>query len=138
MGVIKNSPPYPMLVNQRATNPSSYIVPRDSQGQLSSNELWSRADPCELVGDLISSYSSMSRDPVQPHRMPGRDIIQRLLVLLDKWRRFDGLESFQNRLTVTADTHVLLWPTLKLNFINTHQTPTAVSWFPPRPLGWVS
>ena len=53
------------------------------------------------------------RDPVQPHRMPGRDIIQRLVALLDQWRRCsDGLESFQSRLTITTDTHVflcLLW-----------------------------
>jgi len=47
--------------------------------------------PLELVGDFLSSYSSMSRDPVQLQRIPGRDIFQRLLALLDQWRRSDGL-----------------------------------------------
>jgi hypothetical protein len=33
-----------------------------------------RAEPstCELVGDFVSSYPSMSRDPIQPHSVPGR------------------------------------------------------------------
>jgi len=42
--------------------------------------------------------------------MLGRDIIQRLLALLDQWRRCsEDLEGFQSRLTISADTHVLLW-----------------------------
>ena len=45
-----------------------------------------RTAPYELVGDFISSYPSISTDPVQPHRVPGRDIIQRFLAL-----------SYQNR-----------------------------------------
>jgi len=33
-----------------------------------------RAGPhLELIGDFLSSYSSMSRVPVQPHRIPGRE-----------------------------------------------------------------
>ena len=39
LGVTKNSPPYPMLVNQPASNPSSYILPRDSKGRLRSKNL---------------------------------------------------------------------------------------------------
>jgi len=35
----KSSPPYPMLVNQPTSNPSSYILSRDSKVQLSSNKL---------------------------------------------------------------------------------------------------
>jgi len=77
------------------------------------------AAPCELVGDLITLYTSTSRDPVQPLWMPGRDIVQRFLALFDQWRRSDSLKSFQNHLTVRADAHVLLWSILKLTFINT-------------------
>jgi hypothetical protein len=58
------------------------------------------AVPCELVGNLITSYPSMSRDPIQPHCMLSRDIIQCLLALLDQWRRSDGLKTFQSRLTI--------------------------------------
>ena len=56
-----------------------------------------RAEPSlnELVSNLITLYSSMSMDPVQPHCMPGRDI-QRFLSLLDQWRCSDSLESFQS------------------------------------------
>jgi hypothetical protein len=42
-----------------------------------------RSVPCELVGDSFSSCPSTSRDPIQPNRMRGRDIIQHLLALLD-------------------------------------------------------
>ena len=38
-GVTKTSAPYPMLVNQPTSNPSSYILPRDSQSQLRSDKL---------------------------------------------------------------------------------------------------
>jgi hypothetical protein len=65
-GCMKTLPPCPLLVNQPTSNPSSYILSRDSQGQLRSMKPQSRAVLCELVGDLISSCFSMSRDPVQP------------------------------------------------------------------------
>jgi len=110
-----------MLVNHPKSNASSYILPRDSQGWLRSDKIQNRAVPCELVGDLITSYPSMSRDPIQPHRMPGRDIVQRLLALLGQWRSSDGLKSFQSHLPIRPDTHAFLWSTLKLNFINTGQ-----------------
>jgi len=54
-----------MLVNQPTSNPSSYILPRDSQGRFRSCKLQIRAVPRELVGDLLTSYSSLSRDPIQ-------------------------------------------------------------------------
>jgi hypothetical protein len=63
-------------------------------------------------------YPSMSRYPEQPHRMPGRDIVQSLLVLSDQYRRSsDGLESFQSRLTIRAITHVIFWSILRLNLL---------------------
>jgi hypothetical protein len=69
----------------------------------------------------IPRTPNMSRDPVQPHCMPGRDIVQYLLALLDQWRRSDGLKSFQSCPTIRTDTYVFLWSILKLNFINTGQ-----------------
>jgi hypothetical protein len=44
--------------------------------RLRSNNPLNRTVPCELVGDFITSYSSMSRDPIQPHSVMSRDIIQ--------------------------------------------------------------
>ena len=38
----------------------------DSQGRLKSDKLQNRAVPCDLVGDLITSYPSMSRDKYIP------------------------------------------------------------------------
>ena len=68
-GVSKNSLPYPMLVNRQTSNPSSCILPRDSQGRLRFDRLQSRAVPCELVGNLITSYSSTVQGPstAPPH-----------------------------------------------------------------------
>jgi hypothetical protein len=61
------------LTNQR---PSLlfYILSRNSQGRFRSKESPTRAVPCELIGDLVASYSSMSRDRVYPYCMRGRDI----------------------------------------------------------------
>jgi len=110
LGIGKNSAAYPMLVDQPKTNPSSYILSRESQGRLRSEKPQKRDTPCELIDDLITSYSSMFRDPIQPHRMLGRDIVQSVLALLDQYRRCsDGLKGFQNRLTIRADTYVFLW-----------------------------
>jgi len=75
---------------------------------------------CELVGDFISSYSSRSRDAIQPHSVSGSDIIQRSLPLSHQWGRcFDSLQDFQSRLAVGAHTEVFLWPCFRLNFIDT-------------------
>jgi hypothetical protein len=50
-----------MLVIQPASYLSSYILPRDPQGRLRSNKLLNGAISCEIVGNFVSSYPSMSR-----------------------------------------------------------------------------
>ena len=70
-----------MLVFHPAFYLSSYILPRDPQERLRSNKPLNRTVPSELVGDFISSHFVMPRDPIQPHSVPGRNIIQRLLAL---------------------------------------------------------
>ena len=57
------------------------ILPTDPQGRLGSNKLLNRTALCELAGDFISSHSGFSRDPIQPHSVPGRYIVHRLLAL---------------------------------------------------------
>jgi hypothetical protein len=47
------------------------ILPRDLLGWLRYYELLNRNTPCKLVSNFISSYPSMSRDPVEPHSVPG-------------------------------------------------------------------
>jgi len=42
----------------------SYILPRNPQERLRSNKLPNRTVPCELVGDFISSHSSMPQSPI--------------------------------------------------------------------------
>jgi len=69
----------------------------------------SRTTRCELIGHLITSYSSMSWDPEKPHRVPGRDVIQCTLALLYQRRRSDGPKSLQGHLTIRADAHISLW-----------------------------
>jgi hypothetical protein len=113
--------PCQMLVFQPAFYLSSYILPIDPQGWLRSNKRLYRTISFELVGDYVSSYPSMSRNPLQPHSMLGGDIIQRLLVLLYQWRCSGGLKGFQSHMTVSANTHVLVWSTILLNFISTSQ-----------------
>ena len=88
-----------MLVIHPACNLITGILPRVSKGRLRSYKLLSGAAPCKLVGDFISIYPCMSRDPVQPHSVPARDIIQHLLSLLYQWRHcFGSLKSFQSLL----------------------------------------
>ena len=75
------------------------ILPRDPKGLLRSNKPLSGSTPCELVSDFVSTYPGMSRDPVQPHAVPTRNIIQCLLALLYQWRRcFGSLKCFQSHL----------------------------------------
>jgi hypothetical protein len=64
-----------MLFLHPAFHFPSYILPRDSQERLRSNELLNRTVPCEPVGDFLSSHSGMPRDPIQPHCVSGRDIV---------------------------------------------------------------
>jgi len=52
---------------------------------------WTELFLCELFGDFISSHLGMTRDPVQPHSVPGRDVIQCLLAL-----------SYQGRLVLAG------------------------------------
>ena len=104
----KNHPKLPII--HQAFNIIFNILPR-AQG---------RTAPSELVGDFISLYPSISRDPVQPHSVSGRDIIPRLLALSYQSRRcFGSLECFQSRLAIRANTNIFLWPILSFNFINT-------------------
>ena len=99
---------------------SSYMLPGNLQGWLRSNKLLNRTVSCELVSNLISSYPSMSVDPIQPHSVLGRDIIQFLLALSYQWRcRFGSLKSFQSHLAVRANTNIFLLPNVQLNFIVT-------------------
>ena len=87
LGITKISPLSPVLVDQSATEPLLQFSPRDTQGRLGSKKPQSRAAPREPIGDYIASYSGMSRDPKKAHHMPARDVIQRLLALIDQRRR---------------------------------------------------
>ena len=88
-----------ILVIRPACNRIIDILPRVSKGWLRSYKLLSGAAPCELVGDFISIYPCMSSNPVQPHSVLVRDIIQHLLALLHQWRHcFGSLKSFQSLL----------------------------------------
>jgi len=77
----RTTPPCQMLVVHPAFNLIVDILLRDTKGQIRSYRLMSGAVPCMLVGSFISIYHGMSRDPVQPCSVPGRDIIQRHLAL---------------------------------------------------------
>jgi hypothetical protein len=50
-----------MLVIQPASYLSPYTLPRDSHGRLRSNKVLNGDISCELVGNYVSSYPSMSR-----------------------------------------------------------------------------
>jgi hypothetical protein len=80
------------------------------QGRLRSKELVSSSLSHKLVGSFIATYPRISDDPKQSHKMPGGNVIQRLLALLYHWARcFISLNGFQSRLTVGANTKVFLW-----------------------------
>ena len=89
------------------------------QDRFRSNKLVSFSIFCKLVGSFIATYPRMSDDPNQSHRVPGGNVIQRLLALLYNWARcFISLNGFQSRLTVGADTEVFLW-SLRLSYAQT-------------------
>jgi hypothetical protein len=70
-----------------------YVLSRNPQGRLGSSMPLNRTVSCELVGDFISSYPIMLRDPVEPHCVPGRDIIQRDMGVTEYGMLpFEGLE----------------------------------------------
>jgi len=77
---------YQMLIIHPAFYPSFYVLPRDPQGWHRSYKLLNRTASCEFVGDFVSLYSSMSRDPIHSHYVLGRDIIEHLLAPLYQWR----------------------------------------------------
>jgi hypothetical protein len=58
-----------MLVINPAFYLPCYVLHRDPQGYLSSYELLNRTGSCELAGDFISLYPSMSTNPIQSHRV---------------------------------------------------------------------
>jgi len=70
---------------------------------------------CRTEPPLVSSLAislpytpACSGTQYSPTHIPGRDIIQCPLALLDQWRRSDGLESFQSCFTIRADNRVFL------------------------------
>jgi hypothetical protein len=98
LGIPKTLSLSPVLVDQPATEPLLQISPGDTQGWLRSKKPQSRATPREPIGDFIASYSGIAGDPKEAHRMPIRDIIQRLLALVNqRRRRSNSLESLQSR-----------------------------------------
>ena len=79
--VAKATPSGPVLVKQPVTESILNFSPRDTQGRLRPKKPHYRAVPRKPIGDLISMYSSVSRDPKEPYCIQGRDIIQCPLAL---------------------------------------------------------
>jgi len=71
----RTMPQYQMLVFHSAFYLSSHILPRGPQERHKFNKPPKRTVPCELVRNSVSSHSGMARDPIQPHSVPGRDIV---------------------------------------------------------------
>ena len=71
-------------------------TPKDGSGPAN---ILNRTVSCELVGDFVSSYPSLSRGPVQPHSLPGRGIIRRLLALLFQWTNIPGASQMWFRVS---------------------------------------
>ena len=84
LGTVKASPTGPMLVNYPAIELMLYRSPRDPQDRLQAHKTSKRASPHEIIRNLITSYPSMPRDPIEPQNVPGRDVIQRALALLNQ------------------------------------------------------
>jgi hypothetical protein len=82
-----------------------YILPREPQEWLRCHKPLNRTFSCDLVDDFISLYPSMSRDPVQPHSVPGTDTMQCLLALSYQWRCCGSLKGFQSSLTIRTNTY---------------------------------
>ena len=108
----------------RCCSPSSvssfllYSTQRPQKG-LRFNEPLNRNTPYDIVDEFISSHSGMSRDPIRPHSVSDRDIIQRLLVPLHQRRScFSSLKRFQSRLTIRTNTSIYIWPVLRFIFMN--------------------
>jgi len=115
----RTTPHFQMLVFHRVFNLSSYVLPRDPQKRLWSHKLLNRTVPCELVCDFISSHSGMPRDPVQPHSVLGRVVVQCLPALSYQGRcGFGSLKCFQSCLTIRANANKFLWPVLSFSLMN--------------------
>ena len=105
----KNPPHYHMLVIYPELYLFCYILPRNPQDQFLSNKVVNNSVSCKLVSNFISSYPRMSRDPQQPHRMLGGNVINCLLALLYQWGHCSyGLKDFKSCLIVRANTNILL------------------------------
>jgi hypothetical protein len=115
----KDTPQCQVLVLNPAFHPS-YILRRDPQERLKSNKPLNRTVPSQLVGHFISSHSGMPRDPIWPHSVSSKDIVERLLALSYHLRRcFGSLKRFQSRLAIGANANKVLWPVLSFNFMTT-------------------
>jgi hypothetical protein len=68
----KSLPQCHVLFIHPALNFLLYTLPRDSQGRFWSHKMVFRTPPCELIGNFISTYSRMSGDPKESHRVVGR------------------------------------------------------------------
>jgi hypothetical protein len=84
LGRTKVLPSPCVLVHQPATNFTTQIPLRDPQNRLWAYKSTGRAIPREPVSCFIASHSSMPRDPIESHSMPGGDIIQCLLTLANQ------------------------------------------------------
>ena len=121
LSTTRTSPPCQMLVIHPAFF-LSYVLSRDPQGWLRSNKLLNRTISCELLGYFIPLYPSMSTDPIQPHSLPGREIIQHL------WHCCtSGDTVLATGRAVRANTCIFLWSNIHLNFTNTGEDSTYLS-----------
>ena len=118
--VLVRLPCWHVLVNKPTLDLFLYILPRDPWDQLWSNRLVNRTVPCELLGNFISAYSRMFRDPKGSHRVVGGNVIQLPWALPYQWGHCCGSpKSFQSCWTIRADTNAFLWPDIHSDFLHT-------------------
>jgi len=81
---------------------------------------WTQPSLASLLAISFPHTPACPGTPVQPHSVPGRDIIQHLLALSYQRRHcFGSLKCFQSRLTIRANTNIFLWPVLSFSFMDT-------------------
>jgi len=68
----------------------SYILPRDPLDRFKSNKQVNSSHSCNLISNFISTYPWMSKDSRQCRRMPGGNVVRRLLALLYPTGRWFG------------------------------------------------
>ena len=105
LSTTRTTPHYKMLVFKPALYLSFNNLPRDSQE-------WLRT-----YKRFASLYSSMFRDPIRSHYVPGSGIIQCLLALSLNGVIFGSLKSFQSCLIIRSHTDVFPWPSIHLNYL---------------------